>query len=159
MKIHKYIAAAVATIALLSSCSILQSVATNALKAGSNTGAAISDLAQVVKSAGNIDLGSITDIINLGQVIRGAKTVSSANTSFLESFTSGLIQGSANKINSSNAGNVISGLKALSGMDTAALKSAAIKAAMTGVVNKVSTNDTGVSDALSQVNSILGLLK
>ena len=159
MKIYKYIAAAVASIALLSSCSILQSVATNALKAGSNTGAAISDLAQVVKTAGNVDLGSITDIINLGQVIRGAKTAATASTSFLEKFTSGLIQGSANKINNSNVGNVISGLKTLNGLDTSALKSAAIKAAMTGAVNKVSTNDAGVSDALSQVGSILNLLK
>ena len=159
MKIFKRLAAAVAVIALLSSCSVLKSVATNALKAGSNTGAAITALSQVLNQAGNIDLGSINNIINLGQVIRGAKSVAGANTSFLDSFTNGLIQGSANKINNSNASSVINGLKALSGMDTSALKNAAIRAAMTGAVKKVSTNEPGVSQALSQVNSILGLLK
>ena len=45
MKIFKHIIAAAATIALLSSCSILKSVATNAMKAGSNTGSAITALA------------------------------------------------------------------------------------------------------------------
>ena len=160
MKIFKPLAAAVAAIALLSSCSILKSVATNALTAGSNTGAAITDLAtEALSSAGKIDLGSITNLINLGQVIRGAKTVSSASTSFLESFTNGLIKGSANKINNSNVANVISGLKTLNGLDTSSLKNAALKAAMTGAVSAVSNNAPGVTETLSQVSSILGLLK
>ncbi|MCR4859377.1 MAG: hypothetical protein K5910_01785 [Bacteroidales bacterium] len=159
MKFLKHLLAAVAAIALLSSCSILKSVATNALTAGSNTGAAISDLAGVISSAGNIDLGSITNIINLGQVLRGAKTVSNANTSFLDSFTNGLIKGSANKINTSNVSNVISGLKTLSGLDTSALTKAATKAAMTGVVPALSSSDASVSETLSQVSGILGLLK
>jgi hypothetical protein len=159
MKLFKRIVLAVATIALLSSCSVLKSVATNALTAGSNTGSAIKGLAEVLKQAGNIDLGSITNIINLGDVIRGAKTAANASTSFLENFSQGLIKGSTNMINNSNVSNVLSGLKALNGMDTSALKSAAIKAAMTGLVNKVSTNDAGVSDALSQVSSIVNLLK
>lgn len=159
MKILKRLAAAVAVIALLSSCSVLKSVATNAVKAGSNTGAAITALSQVLNTAGNIDLGSITNIINLGQVIRGAKSVSTANSSYLDSFINGLISGSSNKINTSNATSVINGLKALSGLDTSALKNAALKAAVTGAVSQVSPSAAGVSETLSQVNSILGLLK
>ena len=77
----------------------------------------------------------------------------------MENFTNGLISGAKGKITNSNAGNVINGLTALTKMDTSALKSAAIKAAMTGVVNKVSTNDPGVSDTMNQVTSILGMLR
>ena len=159
MKIFKYIIAAAASIALLSSCSVLKSVATNAMKAGSNTGSAISALADELKVFKNIDLGSITNVINLGQVLTGAKSVAGASKSFVDNFTSGLISGAAGKINNSNAANVINGLTALTKMDTKALKSAALKAAMTGVVNKVSTNDPGVSDTMNQISSILGMLK
>lgn len=159
MKIFKHIIAAAATIALLSSCSILKSVATNAMKAGSNTGSAITALAEELTQFKNIDLGSITNIINLGQILTGAKSVAGASTSFVENFTNGLISGAKGKITNSNAGNVINGLTALTKMDTSALKSAAIKAAMTGVVNKVSTNDPGVSDTMNQVTSILGMLR
>ena len=159
MKIFKHIIAAAAAIALLSSCSILKSVATNAMKAGSNTGSAITALAEELTQFKNIDLGSITNIINLGQVLTGAKSVAGASTSFVENFTNGLISGAKGKITNSNAGNVINGLTALTKMDTSALKSAAIKAAMTGVVNKVSTNDPGVSDTMNQVTSILGMLR
>ena len=159
MKILKRLAAAVAVIALLSSCSVLKSVATSALTSGSNTGSAISQLATVLGQTGNIDLSSITNIINLGQILRGANSVSGAGASYLDSFTSGLIQGSSNLINSSNVSSVISGLKALSGMDTSALSNAAAQAALTGVVSAVNPSDSGVSKALSQVNSILGLLK
>ena len=77
----------------------------------------------------------------------------------MDNFTSGLISGAAGKINNSNAANVINGLTALTKMDTKALKSAALKAAMTGVVNKVSTNDPGVSDTMNQIGSILGMLR
>ncbi|MBQ9660485.1 MAG: hypothetical protein IJV37_04380 [Bacteroidales bacterium] len=159
MKILKRLAAAVASIALLSSCSILKSVATSALTSGSNTGAAISQLATALGQAGNIDLGSITNIINLGQILRGAKSVTGANASYLDTFINGMIQGSANKINTSNVNSVISGLQSLAGMDTAALKNAATKAALTGAVSAVNPSDPGVSQALSQVTSILGLLK
>ena len=159
MKIFKYIIAAAASIALLSSCSVLKSVATNAMKAGSNTGSAISALADELKVFKNIDLGSITNVINLGQVLTGAKSVAGASTSFVDSFTNGLISGAAGKITNSNAANVVNGLTALTKMDTKALKSAALKAAMTGVVNKVSTNDPGVSDTMNQISSILGMLK
>ena len=158
------LAAIVAAFMMFSSCSVLKSLTANALSAGTNTGSALLNLYRLVKasksqSTNSIDLTNTSNLINLGQVIRGAKTVSSASTSFLESFTSGLIKGSANKINNSNVANVISGLKTLNGLDTSSLKNAALKAAMTGAVSAVSNNAPGVTETLSQVNSILGLLK
>lgn len=159
MKVLKYVAAAVVTLSLLSSCSVIKNVATSALSMGSNTGSAITSLYKVLKTAGNIDLGSITNLINLGQILTGANGVSKGNTSFLEQFTSGLINGSAGMITNSNASSVINGLKALAGIDTSAISKSAAAAAATGAVTQLSSSTPGVSQTLSQLNSIFNLLQ
>lgn len=159
MKVLKYVAAAVVTLSLLSSCSVIKNVATSALSMGSNTGSAITSLYKVLKTAGSIDLSSVTNLINLGQILTGANGVSKGNASFLEPFTSGLINGSAGLITNSNASSVINGLKALSGIDTSAITKAAAAAAATGAVTQLSSSTPGVSQTLSQLNSIFNLLQ
>lgn len=159
MKMLKHLAAAVVTISLLSSCSVIKNVASSALSMGSNTGSAITSLYQVLKTAGNIDLSSITNLINLGQILSGANSVSKGNTSFLEQFATGLINGSSGMITNSNATGVINGLKALAGLDTSAISRAATSAAATGAVPQLSSSTPGVSQTLSQLNGIFNLLQ
>ncbi|MCR4824814.1 MAG: hypothetical protein K5849_05590 [Bacteroidales bacterium] len=158
MKIFKYLSAAVVTIALLSSCSVVKSVATNALTSGTNTGSALSTLYKVLNTTGSIDLSNVTNIINLGKILTGAGSVSNANSSFLEKFTSGLISGSSGLVTNSNASAVINGLKALSNIDTSAITKAAASAAA-GSVTQLTSSTPGVSATLSQLNSIFSLMK
>ena len=159
MRIFKYLAAALVALSLLSSCSVLKSVASTALTKGTNAGAALVDLAEVLTSSGAIDLSSITNIINLGNVISGAKSAAKGNESFLESFTKGLISGSKNAVNTSNVSGVINGLKSLANVDTSAIATAAAKAAISGVVPAVSNSAAGVSDTISSIKNILNVLK
>ena len=160
MKILKYIAAAVISISLLSSCSVIKNVAAaNPLTSGSYAGEAISALYQVLQQSGAIDLSSITNVINLGRILTGATAATKTSKSFVETFTKNLISGSGNLINSSNVGGVIGGLQALANMDTSSIAKAATTAAMTGKVPALSNSDSSVAGTLSQLNNIFGLLK
>ena len=160
MRFFKFLAAAVLSLCLQSSCSVVKNLAANnPSTAGAYAGEAIAALATVLQQNGTIDLSSITNIINLGRVITGATAATKTKQSFVDTFTRNLIGGSGNLINSSNVGSVISGLKTLAGMDTSALAAAATTAAMTGKVPALSTSNSSVSGTMSQLTSILGLLK
>ena len=160
MKIFKYLAAVVISVSLLSSCSVIKNVAAaNPLSSGKYTGQAISALYKVLQSTGAIDLSSITNIINLGNILTGATSATKTNQSFLDTFTKNLISGSGNLVNNSNVSAVLSGLQALANMDTSAIAKAATTAAMTGKVPALSASDPGVSGTICQLTNILGLLK
>ena len=160
MRIVKFLAAAVLSLCLLSSCSVVKNLAANnPTTAGSYAGEAIAALATVLQQNGSIDLSSITNVINLGRILTGATAATKTKQSFVDTFTRNLIGGSNNLINTSNVGSVISGLKTLAGLDTSALATAATTAAMTGKVPALSTSDSSVSSTMSQLTSILGLLK
>jgi hypothetical protein len=160
MRFFKFIAAAVITLSLLSSCSVIKNVAaSNPLSSGKYTGQAISALYQVLQKTGAIDLSNITNIINLGSILTGATSATKTSQSFLDTFTKNIISGSNNLVNSSNIGGVMSGLQALANMDTSAIAQAATTAAMTGKVPSLSNSDPGVSGTINQLTSILGLLR
>ncbi|MCR5547759.1 MAG: hypothetical protein K6F25_03315 [Bacteroidales bacterium] len=160
MKILKFLAAAVVTLSLLSSCSVIKTVAaSNPSQSGSYTGEALAALYQVLQQSGSIDLSSITNIVNLGRILTGAQSATRTGQAFVDTFTKNLISGSNRLINTSNVGNVISGLKALANVDTSAIGQAATKAVMTGVVPALSNSDPSVSATMGQLSSILGLLK
>lgn len=160
MRILKFIAAAVISISLLSSCSVIKNVAAaNPVTSGSYAGEAIAALYQVLQQSGSIDLSSITNIINMGRILTGATAATKTAGSFVDTFTRNLIGGSGNLINNSNVSSVIGGLKTLAGMDTSAIAKAATAAAMTGKVPALSNSDSSVSSTIGQLTNILGLLK
>lgn len=159
MRLLKYLTAAVISLSLLSSCSVIKNVAANALSTGTNTGSAISALYKVLRTAGSIDLSNVTNLINLGKILTGANSVTNANTSFLDQFTNGLISGSTGLITNSNASGVINGLRTLASLDTSAITRAAAAATAGTATTQITNSTPGVSATLSQLNSIFSLLQ
>lgn len=159
MKLLKRIAAATAALMVLTSCSVLKNIATNAVSAGSSTGTAISALYNIFKATGGIDLSSLTNIINLGKILTGANSLTNATTSFADDFASGLISGSSNLINSSNVASVMNTLKSLSNIDTSAITNAASSYASTGTATPVSASNAGVSETISALTGLFKTLK
>ena len=158
MKILKRLAAAVAIIALLSSCSVLKSLTTNATTTGSNTGSALLALYRVLSQTGTIDLSSVMNIINLGKILTGASALTDAAPSFLNNFSGGLMSGSENLVNNSNVSAVVNGLRALTNIDTSAIEQAA-RQANSGMTAQLSPSAAGVSATMSEINKLLSLLK
>ena len=158
MKILKRLTAAVAAIALLSSCSILKSITTSASSLGRDTGSAITALYKVLGAAGAIDLSSVMNILNLGQILTGAHALTDATPSFLNQFSSGLISGSDTLINSDNVAGVIDALKALSGVDSSAIDKA-VTAANSGTTPQLASSAIGVPQTLACLDDIFALLK
>ena len=156
MKLMKRIVAGVAALLLISSCSILKSMA-SASSVGSNTGTAISAIYNVLKSAGNIDLSNLTNIINIGKILTGAGALSNASQSFTDEFSTALINGSNNLVNSGNVAKVLAGLKALNNIDTSAFSEAATKAYANGT-QQISQNDANVNATVKALTSLLGAL-
>ena len=158
MKLFKRIVAAVAALTILSSCSVLKNVAANATSLGSSTGSALASIFKVLKSTGGIDLSNLTNIINLGQILTGANSLTGATSSFTDQFASGLINGSSNLVNSSNVSSVLGGLKSLANIDTSAISSAAA-AASAGKTAEINYSTEGVSATVNTLKNILGALK
>ena len=158
MRIIKHIVAALAALMLLSSCSILKSVTSNGLATGTSTGSALSSIFNVLKSAGSIDLGNLTNIINIGKILTGANSLTGANPTYTDSFTNGLISGSSNLVNTGNASQVLNGLKALTNIDTSAFTKAAASGTQEAA-KEISTSDKNVASTMSALTNILGLLK
>jgi hypothetical protein len=159
MKLFKHIAAATAALMLLTSCSVLKSVASSALSAGSSTGTAISALYNIFKLTGGIDLSNLTNIINLGKILTGAKSLANATTAYTDDFASGLISGSSNLVNADNVASVLSTLKALTNIDTSAITNAASSYAATGTATPVSASNAGASETVSALTSLFKTLK
>lgn len=157
MKILKRLIAAVAVIALLSSCSVLRTMTSSPSSAGSSTGAAITALYKVLSQAGAIDLSSVMNILNLGKILTGAGMLPNATPSFMNGFSNGLISGSGNLINSGNVSGVISALQALSSVDSSAIMKA-VDAANSGTTPQLSNSAVGVAPTLSCLNDIFALL-
>ena len=158
MKLIKYIAAAVASIMLLSSCSVLKNVTSSASGTGSNTGSAIASLYKILMSSGSLDLskldlGDITNIINIGKILTGANALTGATQEYATDFATGLISGSSKLINNSNVQAVLGALKTLSKVDTSAVSQAATAAA-NGTATQLSTSTAGVAQTLSSLGSI-----
>ena len=156
MKLLKRIAVGVASLLLVSSCSILQGIG-SAATTGTNTGSALSAIYTVLKSAGGIDLSNLTNIINIGKILTGAGALSNATQSFTDEFANALISGSNNLVNSGNVSKVLSGLKALNNLDTSAFSEAALKAYSNGT-QQIQKNDASVNATVNAITSLLGSL-
>ena len=161
MKLFKHIAVACAAVILFSSCSVLTGSASSsndATTTGSNTGSALSALYKIIMAGGTLDLSDLSTLINLGKILVGANSLTNASNSFVDQFTSGLISGSSNLVNTANASAVVNSLKSLASQDTSALAAAATAAA-SGKNPQVSASTQGVSSTLSTLSSICKLLQ
>ena len=156
MKLMKRIAVGLASLLLLTSCSILQKAA-SATSLGGNTGSAISAIYNVLKAAGGIDLSNLTNIINIGKILTGAGALSNATQAFTDEFSQALINGSNNLVNNGNVAKVLSGLKALNNIDTSAFSEAATKAYANGT-QQIQQNDANVNATVKAITSLLGAL-
>ena len=156
MKLMKRIAVGLASLLLLTSCSILQKAA-SATSLGGNTGSAISAIYNVLKAAGGIDLSNLTNIINIGKILTGAGTLANATQAFTDDFASALITGSNNLVNNGNVAKVLTGLKALNNLDTSAFSDAATKAYANGS-QQIQKNDAAVNATVKAITSLLGNL-
>lgn len=156
MKLMKRIAVGLASLLLLTSCSILQKAA-SASSLGGNTGTALSAIYNVLKSAGGIDLSNLTNIINIGKILTGAGALSNATQAFTDEFSTALIKGSNNLVNNGNVAKVLSGLKALNNIDTSAFSEAATKAYANGT-QQIQQNDANVNATVKALTSLLGAL-
>ena len=157
MKLMKRIIAGVASLLLLSSCSILQNVATNATSVGTSTGTAIAAIYNVIKAAGGIDLSNLTNIINIGKILTGASTLTNATQSFTDDFATALINGSENLVNTGNVASVLTGLKALNDLNTTAFSDSATKAYANGT-QQIQKNDKDVNATVNAITKLLGSL-
>ena len=157
MKVFKRLAAASAAVILLSSCSVIKSVTSDASSTGISTGSALATLYQIFRSTGAIDLSNLTNIINIGKILTGASSLTDATSSFTDQFISGLMSGSSNLVNNSNANGVMNALKMLSNIDTSAITSAAAAAA-NGTATQLNNSMTGVASTMSTLTSIFDLL-
>ena len=157
MKLMKRIIAGVASLLLLSSCSILQNVASNATSVGTSTGTAIAAIYNVIKAAGGIDLSNLTNIINIGKILTGASTLTNATQSFTDDFATALINGSENLVNTGNVASVLTGLKALNDLNTTAFSDSATKAYANGT-QQIQKNDKDVNATVNAITKLLGSL-
>ena len=152
MKPLKYIAAGLAALMLLSSCSVLKNLSSGS-KTGTSTGGALAALYQIFKATGALDLSNLTNIINIGKVLTGASTLTNATEAFASDFTNGLIEGSSQLINDNNVQKVMTALKALSTVDATAIEDAAAKAAQ-GTATSLTSATEGVAPTLAQLTNI-----
>ena len=161
MKIFARLAAVVAAIMLLSGCSVLKTLTANALATGTNTGSALLNLYNVYKTAKSakqgIDLTNTSNLLNLGQLLTGASSLTNATPTYTNQFSNGLISGSSNLVNNSNLANVLSGLMSLGNINSPAITQAATQAA-TGTQATVTASQPGVSETISALTGLLGLL-
>ena len=158
MKAIKAIVAGLATLMLLSSCSVMKNLTSSGSNTGTNTGGALAALYQIFKSTGALDLGNLTNIINIGKVLTGANALADATTEYAADFTNGLIAGSQQLINNDNVQNVMTALKALSKVDTSALTQAADQAAK-GTATALNASTAGVTPTLNQLTAIFKAMK
>ena len=156
MKPLKYVAAGLATLMLLSSCSVIKNLS-NGSSTGNNTGGALAALYQIFKATGALDLSNLVNIINIGKVLTGASALTNATDAYAADFTNGLIEGSSQLINNGNVQKVMAALKALSNVDTSAITEAA-SAAETGTVTALTSNTAGVAPTLTQLTNIFKAL-
>ena len=168
MKALKHIVTAILALSLFTSCGILGGTSSNTgatttstssgNSVGINTGSALASIFSILQSTGIIDLGNITNLINLGQILLGANSLTNATQAYTDQFAADLIKGSNNKVNNSNVASVIAGLKNLAATDTSILQKST-QAAYTGSLVPVATSNKNVKANMDAINAIMGAMK
>ena len=167
MKTLKHILAFVLALALLVSCGLLGASSgtstgtaqtTNTSSTGITTGSALATIFNVLKNTGMLDLGNLTNLINLGQILLGANSLTNATQAYTDQFAADLIAGSNRMINSSNVNDVLAGLKKLAASDTSVLTKAT-NSAFAGNLVAVPENNQNVKANMSTIDEILNAMK
>lgn len=175
MKLSKIIAAA-AIMITMSSCSVLGSISgsnSSSLENGIKVGSALLNLYNQYKDSGTINMTNLANVNSVASIVNGIQNIKSLTStdSTLADYAQGLINGSSNLVNSSNASSVINGLTSLANTELNGTTSAASLLAnqavsslakntfMSKVFNNVSTDGDNLTDAVSSITSLFGLLK
>lgn len=183
MKALKLLFAGVAAALLVSSCGLMSGIgratqpATNT-DAGINAGTALAAIfGQYKKDGRKLDLGNLSNIINIATIANNLGLFKTSLTDEASSaFTQGLIQGSKNLVNQSNASAVLTGLQTLAKTNLNQFTKAATQAeaattkavgTATAAANQtaaaasaqVDATSAQVMSAVSALTSILGQLK
>ena len=107
---------------------------------------------------GGIDLSNLANIINIGQILTGANTLTNATASYTNDFAQGLISGSSNLVNAGNVSTVLSSLKSLANIDTSAFTQAAATKGYASTTPALSTSDKNVDATVKALTGLLGAL-
>lgn len=172
MKALKLLFVGVAATLLVSSCGLLSAgigstQPADNTSAGINAGTALAAIfGQYKKDGKTLDLGNIGNIINIATIANNLGLFKkSATEEATSAFTQGLIQGSKNLVNQSNASAVLSGLQTLASTNMNQFTKAATQAqaaatqANAAAAAQVDATSTQVVNAVSALTSILGVLK
>lgn len=168
MKAIRLFLLSLATTMIVSSCSILslgsaQQPVSNT-DAGINAGTALAAIfGQYKKDNNKIDLGNLANIINIATIANNLGLFGKSLTDDASAaFTQGLIQGSKNLVNKSNASAVLSGLQTLASTNLNQFTKAATKAttdASAAALQQIDATSNQVNTAVTALSGILSALK
>lgn len=141
---------------------------TTATVNGQAAGAALKALYTQYKADGKLDMGNLTNLMNLTTLatnVQGLKGQSNKGT-FYKDFASGLVMGSSNLVTSDNSTTVMTGLTDLvenvdlSGLtQTAETATESITEKLTSATGKATTAVENASEIAGAVTNILNLFK
>lgn len=128
---------------------------------GQAAGAALKALYSQYKTDGKLDMGNLTNIMNLAALANNVKDLKGQTnkSAFYKDFATGLVSGSGSLVSSANSNNVMNGLTNLvNNVDLSSLQGKA-----TDVVSNVKTKGTealtNANQIATSVTSILNLFK
>ncbi|MBO4500007.1 MAG: hypothetical protein J5732_07120 [Bacteroidaceae bacterium] len=178
MKLTKLFAA-MAVVMLTASCGVAGGASGSSVGStnGQASGAALKNLYSQYKTDGKVDVSNINNIINIVSLVNGIQGLKGVDdkSAFYKDFAAGLILGSDNLINRSTSSMVTGALSSLAGNNLSALTSAAVNSALNSAVssgtvqnaassassalNTITETTQGVTNTLSTLNTIFGMLK
>lgn len=167
MKAIRIIAAFVTATLLVSSCGVLGGASSTAAAGTATTtptltngnglaaGLALLNLYSQYKKAGSIELNNtsnVNNLVNLANNIAGVTKQTTVNAA--QTFVDGMVTGSKNLVNSSNAATVLNTLAAVNNLDINSIASSAASAAATNLINKAAgTATSAVNTATTQATT------
>lgn len=192
MKLIKSIAAASLLIIAATSCGILGSSATTTptasantgasllgniasaaltgSSAGQNSGAALKSLYSQYKTDGKVDMGNLTNIMNMATLVNGIQGLKTNNdkSSFYADFAKGLVLGSGNLVTSKNSNNIMGALTNMANTDLSAItkvagslagKASSTSAATQDALKSLSAANSNVNSAVNSLGTIFSMFK
>lgn len=145
-----------------------ETAVTAATTNGQAAGAALKALYSQYKADGKLDMGNLSNIMNLTTLATNVKDLKGQTnkTSFYKDFAAGLVTGSNNLVNSTNSTSIMNGLQNLvSNVDLSGLTQKAETTAssltekLTAASGKATTAVENANEIATSVSSILNLFK
>lgn len=128
---------------------------------GQAAGAALKALYSQYKTDGKLDMGNLTNIMNLAALANNVKDLKGQTnkSAFYKDFATGLVSGSGSLVSSTNSNNVMNGLTNLvNNVDLSSLQGKATDV-VSNVKNKGTEALTNANQIATSVTSILNLFK